>query len=250
MQAALVHSFCGNHSKAIECALEAARQQPVPPLYLLLGKVQMKAKKHKVGQRASLWVMVQVVEDPGAAWGPRGWAPLSAPSRLWPEASTGRSAGPGALLVQGGFLALCSGTARLASLGGAVKVSCPPSVSAVIPSGNAMGWAGTVGRPLPPSGASLPRCSCLREAGALGPESHTLAQRHPAVVRVTRDGLLLREEEMCSGKGRKPNGGPGPEGSASSTCLKETEGEGPPAKSNGDPPSALTPPPSRSTGQL
>ncbi|KAJ6655643.1 hypothetical protein lerEdw1_004879 [Lerista edwardsae] len=47
VQAALVHSFCGNHNKAIECALEAARQQPDPPMYLLLGRLQMKAKKHK-----------------------------------------------------------------------------------------------------------------------------------------------------------------------------------------------------------
>ncbi|XP_042308112.1 tetratricopeptide repeat protein 6 [Sceloporus undulatus] len=47
VQEALVQSFCQNHNKAIECALAATRKQPEHPLFVLLGKIQMKAKKHK-----------------------------------------------------------------------------------------------------------------------------------------------------------------------------------------------------------
>ncbi|XP_062824366.1 tetratricopeptide repeat protein 6 isoform X1 [Anolis carolinensis] len=47
VQEALVQSFCQNHNKAIECAQAAAKKQPEPPMFVLLGKIQMKAKKHK-----------------------------------------------------------------------------------------------------------------------------------------------------------------------------------------------------------
>nr|XP_056707723.1 tetratricopeptide repeat protein 6 [Euleptes europaea] len=47
VQEALVQSFCQNHSKAIECALTATKKQPDPSTFVLLGKIQMKAKKHK-----------------------------------------------------------------------------------------------------------------------------------------------------------------------------------------------------------
>ncbi|KAH0620523.1 hypothetical protein JD844_021065 [Phrynosoma platyrhinos] len=47
VQEALVQSFCQNHNKAIEYALAATRKQPEPSLFVLLGKIQMKAKKHK-----------------------------------------------------------------------------------------------------------------------------------------------------------------------------------------------------------
>ncbi|XP_038263522.1 tetratricopeptide repeat protein 6 isoform X4 [Dermochelys coriacea] len=47
VQQALVQSFCQNHSKAIECLLEVIASQPVPSIFVLLGKIQMKAKKTK-----------------------------------------------------------------------------------------------------------------------------------------------------------------------------------------------------------
>ncbi|XP_062974543.1 tetratricopeptide repeat protein 6 [Elgaria multicarinata webbii] len=47
VQEALVHSFCQNHKKAIECAFEVTKKQPEPAMFVLLGKIQMKAKKHK-----------------------------------------------------------------------------------------------------------------------------------------------------------------------------------------------------------
>uniref|UniRef100_A0A8C0GHW0 Tetratricopeptide repeat domain 6 n=1 Tax=Chelonoidis abingdonii TaxID=106734 RepID=A0A8C0GHW0_CHEAB len=47
VQQALVLSFCQNHSKAIECLLEVIADQPVPSMFVLLGKIQMKAKKTK-----------------------------------------------------------------------------------------------------------------------------------------------------------------------------------------------------------
>ncbi|XP_048339434.1 tetratricopeptide repeat protein 6-like [Sphaerodactylus townsendi] len=47
VQEALVQSFCQNHNRAIECALTATKKQPEPSTFVLLGKIQMKAKKHK-----------------------------------------------------------------------------------------------------------------------------------------------------------------------------------------------------------
>ncbi|XP_030415094.1 tetratricopeptide repeat protein 6 isoform X5 [Gopherus evgoodei] len=47
VQQALVLSFCQNHSKAIECLLEVIADQPAPSMFVLLGKIQMKAKKTK-----------------------------------------------------------------------------------------------------------------------------------------------------------------------------------------------------------
>uniref|UniRef100_A0A8D2L8E2 Tetratricopeptide repeat domain 6 n=1 Tax=Varanus komodoensis TaxID=61221 RepID=A0A8D2L8E2_VARKO len=49
VQEALVHSFCQNHKKAVECALAVTKKQPESSsMFVLLGKIQMKAKKHKV----------------------------------------------------------------------------------------------------------------------------------------------------------------------------------------------------------
>uniref|UniRef100_A0A669PR57 Tetratricopeptide repeat domain 6 n=1 Tax=Phasianus colchicus TaxID=9054 RepID=A0A669PR57_PHACC len=45
VQQALIQSFCQNHSKAIECLHEAATTQPEPSVFVLLGKIQMKAEK-------------------------------------------------------------------------------------------------------------------------------------------------------------------------------------------------------------
>ncbi|XP_042714425.2 tetratricopeptide repeat protein 6 isoform X3 [Chrysemys picta bellii] len=47
VQQALVQSFCQNHSNAIECLLEVIANQPAPSMFVLLGKIQMKAKKTK-----------------------------------------------------------------------------------------------------------------------------------------------------------------------------------------------------------
>ncbi|XP_067388344.1 tetratricopeptide repeat protein 6 [Emydura macquarii macquarii] len=47
VQQALVRSFCQDHNKAIECLLEIIASQPVPSMFVLLGKIQMKAKKTK-----------------------------------------------------------------------------------------------------------------------------------------------------------------------------------------------------------
>lgn len=51
VQEALVQSFCQNHNKATECALAATKRQQEPSMFILLGKVQMKAKKHKVREK-------------------------------------------------------------------------------------------------------------------------------------------------------------------------------------------------------
>ncbi|OXB83948.1 UNVERIFIED_CONTAM: hypothetical protein H355_009432 [Colinus virginianus] len=45
VQYALIQSFCQNHSKAIECLREAATSHPEPSMFVLLGKIQMKAGK-------------------------------------------------------------------------------------------------------------------------------------------------------------------------------------------------------------
>uniref|UniRef100_A0A8D0G737 Tetratricopeptide repeat domain 6 n=1 Tax=Sphenodon punctatus TaxID=8508 RepID=A0A8D0G737_SPHPU len=47
VQQALVQSFCQNHSKAIECLLKVTARQPDSSMFVLLGKIQMKAKKDK-----------------------------------------------------------------------------------------------------------------------------------------------------------------------------------------------------------
>ncbi|XP_014340070.1 uncharacterized protein TTC6 [Latimeria chalumnae] len=47
IQQAAVHSFLQNHNKAIQCLVSAVRVKPVPSLFILLGKTQMKAKKSK-----------------------------------------------------------------------------------------------------------------------------------------------------------------------------------------------------------
>ncbi|XP_053235987.1 tetratricopeptide repeat protein 6 isoform X1 [Podarcis raffonei] len=47
VQEALVQSFCQNHNKAIVCALAASENQPDCAMFVLLGKIQMKAKKYK-----------------------------------------------------------------------------------------------------------------------------------------------------------------------------------------------------------
>ncbi|XP_025057227.1 tetratricopeptide repeat protein 6 [Alligator sinensis] len=47
VQQALVDSFCQNHSKAIKCLLEVTENKPEPSVFVLLGKIQMKAKKTK-----------------------------------------------------------------------------------------------------------------------------------------------------------------------------------------------------------
>ncbi|KAJ7344968.1 hypothetical protein JRQ81_000918 [Phrynocephalus forsythii] len=47
VQEALVQSFCQNHNKATECARAATRREPEPAMFVLLGKIQMKARKYK-----------------------------------------------------------------------------------------------------------------------------------------------------------------------------------------------------------
>ncbi|KAM6273869.1 tetratricopeptide repeat protein 6 [Porphyrio hochstetteri] len=54
VQQALIQSFCQNHSKAIECLQEATATQPEPVLFVVLGKVQMKAKKTKAHDAFSM----------------------------------------------------------------------------------------------------------------------------------------------------------------------------------------------------
>ncbi|XP_078324094.1 uncharacterized protein LOC111124594 isoform X6 [Crassostrea virginica] len=46
-QQAVVQSFLKNYEKAIEALIAATRVKPVPPLFMLLGKTQMKAKEFK-----------------------------------------------------------------------------------------------------------------------------------------------------------------------------------------------------------
>uniref|UniRef100_A0A8D0FWP3 Tetratricopeptide repeat protein n=1 Tax=Strix occidentalis caurina TaxID=311401 RepID=A0A8D0FWP3_STROC len=48
VQQALIQSFCQNHNKAIECFCEATATHPEPSMFVILGKIQMKAKKTKV----------------------------------------------------------------------------------------------------------------------------------------------------------------------------------------------------------
>uniref|UniRef100_A0A8C0FD63 Tetratricopeptide repeat protein 6 n=1 Tax=Bubo bubo TaxID=30461 RepID=A0A8C0FD63_BUBBB len=48
VQQALIQSFCQNHNKAIECLCEATATHPEPSMFVILGKLQMKAKKTKV----------------------------------------------------------------------------------------------------------------------------------------------------------------------------------------------------------
>lgn len=48
VQQALIQSFCQNHDKAVECLREATAIQPEPSMFVILGKIQMKAKKTKV----------------------------------------------------------------------------------------------------------------------------------------------------------------------------------------------------------
>uniref|UniRef100_A0A8C9G4H1 Tetratricopeptide repeat domain 6 n=1 Tax=Pavo cristatus TaxID=9049 RepID=A0A8C9G4H1_PAVCR len=48
VQQALIQSFCQNHSEAIECLCEAATTHPEPSVFVLLGKIQMKAEKTEV----------------------------------------------------------------------------------------------------------------------------------------------------------------------------------------------------------
>ncbi|XP_049681960.1 tetratricopeptide repeat protein 6 [Accipiter gentilis] len=52
VQQALIQSFCQNHNKAIECLREAAATQPEPSMFIILGKIQMKAKKTKDAVRS------------------------------------------------------------------------------------------------------------------------------------------------------------------------------------------------------
>nr|XP_009669207.1 PREDICTED: tetratricopeptide repeat protein 6 [Struthio camelus australis] len=47
VQQALIQSFCQNHNKAIESLREVIAVQPEPSMFVLLGKIQMKAKKTK-----------------------------------------------------------------------------------------------------------------------------------------------------------------------------------------------------------
>ncbi|CAH2328416.1 tetratricopeptide repeat 6 isoform X1 [Pelobates cultripes] len=46
-QQALVQSFCHQYNNAIECLISAIKVKPTPTLMVLLGKIQMKAKKNK-----------------------------------------------------------------------------------------------------------------------------------------------------------------------------------------------------------
>ncbi|XP_009885320.1 PREDICTED: tetratricopeptide repeat protein 6 [Charadrius vociferus] len=52
VQQALIQSFCQNHDKAIECLREATAIQPEPSMFVILGKIQMKAKKTKDAVRS------------------------------------------------------------------------------------------------------------------------------------------------------------------------------------------------------
>ncbi|KFP57049.1 Tetratricopeptide repeat protein 6, partial [Cathartes aura] len=52
VQQALIQSFCQNHNKAIECLREATETQPEPSMFVILGKIQMKAKKTKDAVRS------------------------------------------------------------------------------------------------------------------------------------------------------------------------------------------------------
>ncbi|XP_035184240.1 tetratricopeptide repeat protein 6 isoform X2 [Oxyura jamaicensis] len=47
VQQALIQSFCQNHNKAIESLCKATATQPEPSMFVLLGKIQMKAEKTK-----------------------------------------------------------------------------------------------------------------------------------------------------------------------------------------------------------
>ncbi|XP_035395143.2 tetratricopeptide repeat protein 6 [Cygnus atratus] len=47
VQQALIQSFCQNHNKAIESLCRATATQPEPSMFVLLGKIQMKAEKTK-----------------------------------------------------------------------------------------------------------------------------------------------------------------------------------------------------------
>ncbi|XP_075701122.1 tetratricopeptide repeat protein 6 isoform X2 [Rhinoderma darwinii] len=47
VQQALVRSFLQQNSSAIDCLVSAIRDKPIPALIILLGKIQMKAKKNK-----------------------------------------------------------------------------------------------------------------------------------------------------------------------------------------------------------
>ncbi|XP_051477986.1 tetratricopeptide repeat protein 6 [Apus apus] len=47
VQQALIQSYCQNHHKAIDCLCEATATQPEPSMLVLLGKIEMKAKKTK-----------------------------------------------------------------------------------------------------------------------------------------------------------------------------------------------------------
>uniref|UniRef100_A0A8C8EDB3 Uncharacterized protein n=1 Tax=Otus sunia TaxID=257818 RepID=A0A8C8EDB3_9STRI len=48
VQQAFIQSFCQNHNKPIECLCEATATHPEPSMFVILGKIQMKAKKTKV----------------------------------------------------------------------------------------------------------------------------------------------------------------------------------------------------------
>uniref|UniRef100_A0A8C0FCA6 Tetratricopeptide repeat protein 6 n=1 Tax=Bubo bubo TaxID=30461 RepID=A0A8C0FCA6_BUBBB len=52
VQQALIQSFCQNHNKAIECLCEATATHPEPSMFVILGKLQMKAKKTKDAVRS------------------------------------------------------------------------------------------------------------------------------------------------------------------------------------------------------
>ncbi|KFR00440.1 Tetratricopeptide repeat protein 6, partial [Opisthocomus hoazin] len=52
VQRALIQSFCQNHDKAIECLREATATQPEPSMFVVLGEIQMKAKKTKDAMRS------------------------------------------------------------------------------------------------------------------------------------------------------------------------------------------------------
>nr|XP_015206045.1 PREDICTED: tetratricopeptide repeat protein 6 isoform X1 [Lepisosteus oculatus] len=47
VQQAAVHSFLDNNTKAIDCLATTTKTRPTPPIFILLGKTQMKAKKYK-----------------------------------------------------------------------------------------------------------------------------------------------------------------------------------------------------------
>ncbi|NXU57563.1 TTC6 protein, partial [Turnix velox] len=52
VQRALIHSFCQNYDKAIQCLREATAIQPEPSVFVVLGKIQIKAKKMKDALRS------------------------------------------------------------------------------------------------------------------------------------------------------------------------------------------------------